>query len=324
MFRHIKRCDGYLKLSDIDAARERAFVIIKDISRQREIVRELISSDRDAALSKLTSFILDELEERKRIEDELKETNWALGERVKELRCLYGINEITEQPGITLDGIMEGVLTLIPPAWQYPDVTCARITVDGQTFQSQGFRETEWSQSADIEADGEAVGSVEVFYTEEMPKFEEGPFLKEERDLINAIAYKLGIIVAQRSMEEALNKSHDEMVAILEGLGDAVVVNDGERFIYLNRKAAEIFGYENPSELVGKPYLGFFPEHEELIRERAQSELEGGNPPSMYETAIHRRDGTVVPVEFYMSVIEFNGKPAILKGIRDITERKKI
>ena len=309
-------------MSDIDTARERAFVIIKDISKQREIVRETIGSDRDAALSKLTSFILDELEERKRIEDELKEAHWALGERMKELRCLYGINEITEKPGVTLEEIMEGVLTLIPPAWQHPDVTCARITLGGQTFHSQGFRETDWSQSADIEVDGEAVGLVAVFYMEEMPRFEEGPFLNEERALIDAIAFKLGVIVAQRSMEEVLKKSHDEKVAILEGLGDAVVVNDTENFLYLNRKAAEIFGYEDPSDLIGKPYLGFFPGHEELSRERAQSRMEGASPPSMYETTIHRRDGTVVPVEFYLSVIEFNGKQAILNEIRDINRKK--
>ena len=91
-------------------------------------------SDIDAALSKLTSFILDELEERKRIEDELKEAHWALRERMKELRCLYDINEIIEQPGVTLERIMEGVLELIPPAWQHPEVTCGRITVDGKNY----------------------------------------------------------------------------------------------------------------------------------------------------------------------------------------------
>lgn len=311
-------------MSDVDAARERAFAIIKDISRQREIVRETIGGDRDSALSKLTSFILDELEERKRVEEELKEANWSLGERVKELRCLYGINEITEQPGVTIEGVMEGALTLIPPAWQHPDATCARITVDGKTFRSKGFRETAWSQSAAIEADGETMGSVEVFYLEELPVFHEGPFLKEERELIDAIAHKLGLIVVQKSMEDALNKSHDEKVAILEGLGDAVVVNDAERFIYLNRRAAEIFGYEDPSSLVGEPFIDFFPpEHRELIGERARRRLEGETPPTMYETAIQRRDGTVVPVEFFLSVIEFNGKPAILNGIREITERRK-
>jgi PAS domain S-box-containing protein len=310
-------------LSDIDAARERAFVIIKDISRQREIVRETIGKDRDTSMNKLTSFILDELEERKRIEEDLKKTNWALGERVKELRCLYGINEVTEQPDVSIEEIMERGLMLIPPAWQHPGVTRARITVDGKAFQSEDFEETRWMQSADIEVAEEKRGSIEVFYLEEMPKFEEGPFLKEERDLIDAIAHKLGIIVAQKAMEKALKKSHDEKVAILEGLRDAVVVNDAENFIYLNQKAAEIFGYDHPSDLVGKPYIDFFPEHEELIKERAQSRLEGNSPPSMYETVIHRRDGTVVPVEFYLSVIEFNGKPAILNGIRDTTDRKK-
>jgi PAS domain S-box-containing protein len=124
-------------------------------------------------------------------------------------------------------------------------------------------------------------------------------------------------------MEEALNKSHDEKVAILEGMGEAVVVSDTEKIIYLNRKAAELFGSEAPSDLLGKPYVGFFPGHEEMISERAKSRLEGGNPPSTYEMVIHRRDGTVVPVDFYLSVIEFNGKPAILNEIRDLTERKK-
>lgn len=61
----------------------------------------------------------------------------------------------------------------------------------------------------------------------------------------------------------------------------------------------------------------------DISRQRAQSRLEGVSPPSMYEAEVHRLDGTVVPVEFYLSVIEFNGKPAILNGIRDITERKK-
>ncbi len=311
-------------MRDIEAARERAFAIIKDISKQRQIVKDTISTDRETALNRLTSFILDELEERKRIEDELRKINWALGERIKELGCLYGINEIAEQPDITLEQIMENVLTLIPPAWQHPEVTCARITIDGKTFQSDGFRETIWRQSADIKVAGESAGSVEVFYLNDMPEFEEGPFLKEERDLIDAIAYKLSIIFEQKSIEEESKKSLDEKATILEGLRDAIVVNDAERFIYLNRKAAELFGYEEPSDLVGEPFLDFFPPgHREIVRERAKIRLEGGSPPERYQAAIKRLDGSLVPVEFFISVIEYNGKPAILNSIREITDRTR-
>ena len=178
--------------------------------------------------------------------------------------------------------------------------------------------------ASDIVVNGEWRGSVEVFYLREMPRFEEGPFLKEERDLIEAIAYKLGVIVAQRSREEALMKSHGQKAAILEGLGDAVVVNDAERFIYLNRRAAEIFGYEDPASLVGEPFTDYFaPEHRELIAQRAQERLGEGGPPSLYEATIQRRDGSSVPVEFYISVIGYDGKPAILNGIRDLTGRNE-
>ena len=57
--------------------------------------------------------------------DELKEpdtTQWALRERVKELVCLYGIAKVVEKPGRSLDEVASSIASLLPPAWQHPDI----------------------------------------------------------------------------------------------------------------------------------------------------------------------------------------------------------
>jgi PAS domain-containing protein len=132
-----------------------------------------------------------DITERKRFEERLIETSHDLGERVKELNCLCSIANLMEKPNTPLDEIIQRVLELILPAWQYPDITCARITFEGCIFTTATFRETQWRQASDILVHGDYHGSLEVFYRSEKPTLDEGPFLKEERSLLEAIAKAL-------------------------------------------------------------------------------------------------------------------------------------
>jgi len=144
------------------------------------------------------------------VEEALRKRTHELGERIKELDCLYAIYSLSEKRDISVKEILQGACGLIPPAWQYPDITCGRITHQGQIFESAGCRETPWRQAADIFVEGECAGLVEVFYLEDMPAFDEGPFLKEERSLINAIAEQLGLLIGRVLTAEALRHStHD-------------------------------------------------------------------------------------------------------------------
>ena len=80
----------------------------------------------------------------------------------------------------------------LPPAWQYPELACARIVFNDQVYCTPNFQETGWSSLAVIVANGTPVGNVEVYYLDQVPAEYEGPFLKEEGDLINEIARRLG------------------------------------------------------------------------------------------------------------------------------------
>ena len=114
-----------------------------------------------------------------------------LQERAKELNCLYQVEELFSRPGITMVQILEGIVAAIPHGWQFPDVCEARIVLDDAAVESQRFTETAWRLETPLVVQDETVGRIVVVYLEERPESAEGPFLKEERKLIDTIADRL-------------------------------------------------------------------------------------------------------------------------------------
>lgn len=135
----------------------------------------------------------------------------ALRERVKELTCLYSIAQVAERQGISLSGILKGIADLFPPAWQYPEITAGRITLDGHTYSTPGFQPDAQIQAADIIVRGNRRGVVEVVYLEKRPELDEGPFLREERSLIDAIARQVALIVERREAEGERSKLQEQL-----------------------------------------------------------------------------------------------------------------
>ncbi len=140
----------------------------------------------------------------------LRELTRDLRERVKELNCLYGISRLVEQEGVSLDEIMQQVAELIPASWQYPEDTCARIKLTHGEFKTVDFLETVWKQSELITVNGNQFGTLEVCYLREKPHCDEGPFLKEERNLIHAIAERLGHIIEHKFAEDELQSLYEQ------------------------------------------------------------------------------------------------------------------
>lgn len=175
--------------------------------------------------------LLDELSAlRQRVAElETSEAEWkrlehALGKRVKELKCLYSISHIAEKPGITLDQLYQEMVKILPASWQYPEITCAQITINGKKFEVGNCRNTEWKQSSDIKVHGDKVGVVEVCYLEEKPELDEGPFLREERLLIDAVAEWLGRITERKQGDETIKQlAYYDTVT---GLPNRTLLND--------------------------------------------------------------------------------------------------
>jgi signal transduction histidine kinase len=151
-------------------------------------------------------------------EAELRELAHKLGERVKELNCLYSISRLVEDRNSSVDEILRQIVNLIPPAWQYPEVTCACIKLKNNLFKTRNFKETKWKQSETITVNDEWFGTVEIYYLSEKPESDEGPFLKEERNLIRVIGERLGHIVEHKLAEERLQSLYQEEKELRERL----------------------------------------------------------------------------------------------------------
>lgn len=126
----------------------------------------------------------------------------ALRERVKELTCLYTISQIAEERKLTLDDVLQRIVVLLPPAWQYPEITEARIVLDSKQFTCSGFMDRGQKQTADIIIKDRNRGFVQVVYRSRKPEIGEGPFLREERSLIDTIAREVASIVERCEAEQ--------------------------------------------------------------------------------------------------------------------------
>jgi len=125
-----------------------------------------------------------------------------LRERVKELSCLYRINRVFEGSAGSLDEVLQRIVDTIPPAWQYPEIASARIVLDGKRYETPGFEGSGPRQTSEVMVEAKCRGVVEVVYREARPVLDEGPFLKDERSLLDAIARQVAIMVEHQEAEQ--------------------------------------------------------------------------------------------------------------------------
>lgn len=135
-----------------------------------------------------------------------------LRERVKELTCLYGIAQIASNPDLSFERKLGDIVSLLPPAWQYPDRACARSIIDGAVFQSPGFEDGAHRQSAVICIKGQNRGTVEIHYRDERPFLQKNPFLDEEQSLIDNIAGQIAHMIENKEAEALESELHRQLI----------------------------------------------------------------------------------------------------------------
>ena len=258
------------------------------------------------------------------IEKELRTVNLALRERVKELNYFYQLSTLNEKPNITLEEILQGVVELIPSSYQYPKITCGRIILGDQEFKTENFRETSWKQTANLIARGKRTGTMEVCYLEERPERDEGPFLEEERKLIDAIAERSGKIIERKQAEKKLRESENFLRSVFRAAPSGIGVVTDRVLKQVNRHFCEITGYSS-AEIIGRNAHFLYPTEEEY--EHVESEKYAqirDHGTGTVETRFKHRDGHIIDVLLSSSPLD----PADLsKGFiftaLDITWRKQ-
>ena len=264
-----------------------------------------------------------DISERKQAEEELQKSMGELDERVKELNCLFEISRLVEKRNLTVDGIIQGILDLIPPAWQYPDITCAKITLKGKEVKTRNFKETVWQQTSDIIVHGVPSGNLVVGLLEERPERDEGPFLQEERALLDAIAERVGRIIERRWAQDEVQKSEEKFRELMENMHSGVAVYEavaggedfevkdfnrsGEKIENIDRE--KVIGRRVTDAFPGVKDLGLFDVLQRVWKTGIPEHFSGGvyqdhrTPPSWRENYVYKlSSGEIVSV--YQDVTE--------------------
>jgi diguanylate cyclase (GGDEF)-like protein/PAS domain S-box-containing protein len=276
---------------------------------------------------------------RHRLETELEVERARLAERVKEQSCLYDVSRLLHADDRALDERLQAVVERLPRGWQYPEITVARLRLDGRSYRSGPFPDSDGTLRAPVTVDGEPVGEVEVAYREERPPEDVGPFLAEESRLLDEVAERvsseIGRIRIEREKREARRESERQrrtLSRILETAAEGIVLADADGvFRYANPAAEEILGVDageiegracdDPEWEVDAPDGGPFPT-ERLPVGRA---LRGADSVRGTEYGLVRPDGSRVVVSVNAEpIVDADGElSGVVASIRDVTDKKE-
>lgn len=247
----------------------------------------------------------------------------ALDKRVKELRCLYDVASISGAPDITLYQRFAEITNLLPRAFQYPEIACARIDINGRDFKTENYRKANRCLAADIIVHGAKAGIVEVGYLKAIPEGINNLFSKEERLLLDAVAERLGAIAEHRQTEEALKESEERFSKAFHASPDIIIITnlkDG-KYIEVNDSFIHITGYKR-EELIGHNVdeLNIWVKPEEQDR---MAQLMGKKGKFRNEEFSFRMStGEIRNWLCSAEKINLGGKRCMIAVATDITERK--
>jgi PAS domain S-box-containing protein len=133
-----------------------------------------------------------------------------------------------------------------------------------------------------------------------------------------------GIVTEQKQAEAALKESEERYLRLVELLPEAVVVQSGGRFVYVNPAAERLWGASDSDELIGRSVLDVVhPDSREIVKARIREVEESGVPNSTVEQKHIKLDGEIIDVEVTSMPFILNGRPSVQAVIRDITDRRR-
>jgi PAS domain S-box-containing protein len=112
--------------------------------------------------------------------------------------------------------------------------------------------------------------------------------------------------------------------SLVERVNDGVVLIQDMQFKYVNPRLAEILGC-GVEELLGRPFVDYVhADDRSLVLDRYQRRMGGEQLESIYEVKLKRADGSDVLVELNAGITTYQGRPADLAIVRDVTDRKRL
>lgn len=255
---------------------------------------------------------------------EREEAFRQLKERDKEKTCLYSIGNLNELYD-DVEKILEEAVGIIPLGWQYPEITEAAVEYNGRIYTTDNFEHTRWGMIAESHNFKSKSIAIKVIYREEKPEEYEGPFLREERELINAIADTLASEIERIESRKKLEESEKRWEQLVQKNPGLVQIIEDDEIVFINPSGAALYGVEDVNELIGRNWTDFVQFEEdkvETVRRRISEAKKGKvNPPQVYRA--WTADDTERYVELQSVPVQYKGKTVLMTVGQEVTDRVK-
>ena len=192
--------------------------------------------------------VVRDISDRKRMEKSLQKKSQDLSQRIKELKCLVGIAKLRDETSLSLGEFLQKAIELVPNAFQYADKAAAKITVENESYQTNGYVDNPSMHETKIDVFGEVKGTIRAGYVDTVPE-PDGGLLHEEIDLMSRISRDIGVFLESRRAEHMLRRTVAQYTAM---------INTVPAFMYLkNADNKYVTVNEAFSKAVGRPVSDF-------------------------------------------------------------------
>ncbi|MCP3876654.1 MAG: PAS domain S-box protein [Desulfobacteraceae bacterium] len=271
---------------------------------------------------KQCAVVFTDITGQKNNEDRLQKISYQLEERVKELNCLYSISKIVETKNFTIELLMQHIVDIIPPSFQFPDITCAKISINDSVYKSNTFKKTKWELSFPIHVHEQEAGYLEIFLIKNKLPSDRKMFLDEERTLLYNVCERVGKIIERTQGTKKLQEVETRYQLLTEQFADGIIIIQNNKYAFVNQAFSTMVGYATSKDLIGKRYHRFISKtHIDQYSKSIVFDAE--NTPAAIKYKLLSKNGNEIWVEEKRNVIDWDFSPALLCTLRDITENKE-
>jgi two-component system sensor histidine kinase/response regulator len=251
-----------------------------------------------------------------------RQAQYDLGERMKELSCLFDILRITVRDDIAIESMFDLVAARLPAAMRFPDMATGFIDCGDKHYGKQASGERLSASFIGIQGQN---ARVSVVYTAALPADAGAPFIPEEQSLLEAIATHMAAAVERHRIAAEEADRQALIDTVIAEAPDAIELVDMEtlRFIEANATSCKLLGYTHEEMLSMRVTdTQATMDTEEKFAELRKNVADHGRVE--FENRHRRKDGTVIEVRVNVKAIRQKERDYLVAIWRDITAEKAV
>ncbi len=295
----------------------------KTLLKLNEKIKELTSVSYSAQIMR-SEMLRSHLEH-----DQMKEAKQkvfdALRVRVKELSLINNITGLLQNYSRPVDELMDELVSFIPYGFQYPNITTARLIINKKEYKNISFSKSPHVLEAKFKTKNYTEGRLEVYYLDDKPVAYEGPFIQEEKNLLNSITDLIKTYFEHKEAEEKIQQQLYLFQQLIDVIPNPVFYKDKNGIFLGCNKAFESFFNISNDKIIGKDIFNVFNLKRAEEEKKMDQVLLEHPGVQIYETTTEHQDQSIRKVVFNKAtfVNMDNSLAGIVDVIIDITEHKK-